>query len=70
MQHHNKEHALVFTEELHLKQCKLTDKKRLFLFLKILCCDSSIVANAHIEHTCTKTLLEPKSALLALRCGR
>lgn len=45
-------------------------KKKTFLFLKILCCDSSIVANAHIKHTCTKTLLELKSALLALRCGR
>lgn len=32
MQHHNKEHALVFTEELHLKQCKLTDKKDFFIF--------------------------------------
>lgn len=34
MQHHNKEHALVFTEELHLKQCKLTDKKKTFFIFE------------------------------------
>lgn len=36
--------------KLHLKQCKLTDKK-LFLLLffeDTVCCDSSIVADAHI----------------------
>lgn len=37
--------------KLHLKQCKLTDKKLFFIiiiFEDTVCCDSSIVADAHI----------------------
>lgn len=45
---HNKQHA-IFTEEQHLKQCKLTDKKFYFEFTVVTHHCSSLT---HLTQTC------------------